>query len=192
MTSDFENFRQEFKAAMCQRFGSDKVVEFWGNQDAKIVSIGQAPSQSGLRNQKPFSDKSGERLRRQWYKISDEEFYNPDNFYLTAVGMYFPGKDKHGGDLRPDLEFGRIWLTREVSFLHPELFLIIGRMATEFFFPKKPFKDLIYNDQKINGVKTFVLPHPSPVNIKWFKDNPEFERERIPVIRSKLQEILVT
>lgn len=188
--TDFEKFRKQFKDAMCKQFGSDKVCGFWGDEDAKIVSIGQAPSQSGIKNQKPWSDKSGQKLRNEWYKISEEDFYNKDNFYLTAMGMYFPGKDKQGGDLRPDVQFAKIWLTQEVSYLNPKLYLIIGRMAAEFFFPKKDFKELIFKDQKINGIKTYVLPHPSPVNIKWFKDNPEFEKSRIPVIRKEIHKIL--
>ena len=35
-----------------------------------------------------------------------------------------------------------------------------------------------------------VLPHPSPLNIKWFKDHPEFMKERIFQIRKIINEIL--
>ena len=35
-----------------------------------------------------------------------------------------------------------------------------------------------------------VLPHPSPLNIKWFKDYPEFMKERISQIRKIINEIL--
>lgn len=141
----------------------------WGNQKAKIVSISQAPSLSVIKNQKPFSDKSGEKLRKLWYQVSDKIFYNPDNFYFTAVGMYFPGKDKKGADLKPSFKWAEEYLNRELSYLKPQLYLILGRVAAKFFFPKKDFTNLVFTDQQINGVLALVLPHPSPANIKWFK-----------------------
>jgi len=97
--------------------------------------------------------------------------------------MYFPGKDKKGGDLKPSLEFAKEWLPKELTYLKPSLFLVIGRLAAEFFFPRQVFLNLVFSDQQINGKLALVLPHPSPLNVKWFKDNPMFEKERMPIIR---------
>lgn len=182
-TEEFLGFRELMRTALVERFGKEAVCPFWGNQTAKVVSISQAPSASVIKNQRPFSDKSGEKLRNIWYQVPSEIFYNPDNFYFTAVGMYFPGKDKKGGDLKPSLEFAREWLPKELNFLSPKLFLIVGRLAAEFFFHKENFRDLVFADQVISGKLAFVLPHPSPLNIKWLKDNPEFEKVRLPTIR---------
>ncbi len=176
--NEFQKFRNEMRKTLQKEFG-EFVCPFWGNQGAKIVSISQAPSASVIRNQKPFSDKSGERLSNEWYKISDEVFYNPSNFYFTAIGMYFPGKDKKGGDKKPSFNLANRWLMREISYLNPRLYLIIGRIAAEFFFPKQTFADLVFNDQELNKTRALVLPHPSPVNIKWFKDHPDFEKKEI-------------
>ena len=187
--SDFEKFRKDFQKALETNFGKENVLPFWGNQNAKIVHIGQAPSSSGVKNKKPFTDKTGEKLR-SWYGTSEEVFYNPENFYFTAIGMYFPGKSKNGGDKLPSLPFAKEWLTNEISFLHPKLFILLGRTAANFFFPKKIFKELVFEDQAINGVKTFVIPHASPLNIKWFKDNPEFLKKRLPEIKNYIRTIL--
>lgn len=176
--------------SLAKEFGIENVCPFWGNQNAKIVHISQAPSLSVVKNQKPFSDKSGERLRNSWYQVSDETFYNPDIFYFTAVGMYFPGKDNKGGDRKPDSKLAMKWLTEELSHLSPEIYLIIGGVAAKFFFPDKKLNDLIFSKQEINGIPAFVLPHPSPINIKWFKDNPEFEKSRISIIRKNIHKIL--
>lgn len=175
---EFTKFRGKMRNVLKKKFGRQSAP-LWGNQHAKIVSISQAPSQLVIKNQKPFSDKSGERLKKEWYQVSDEDFYNPDNFYFTAIGMYFPGKDKKGNDKKPNFNWANQWLIQELSFLKPELYLILGRLAAEFFFPKKEFKELVFNNQKLNGVLTFVLPHPSPVNIKWFKDHPNFKKNKI-------------
>lgn len=187
-SSDFFTFRTEMKKALRKKYGR-LACPTWGNQKAKIVSISQAPSLSVIKNQKPFSDKSGEKLRK-WYRVSDEIFYNPDNFYFTAIGMYFPGKDKKGTDLKPSFQWASEWLNQELSYLNPKLLLVLGQVAANFFFPKKDFINLVFEDQQIKGVPVLVLPHPSPVNIKWFKDHPEFENQRLPEVRRHIHLIL--
>ncbi|NNE69881.1 MAG: hypothetical protein HKN29_05900, partial [Rhodothermales bacterium] len=34
------------------------------------------------------------------------------------------------------------------------------------------------------------LPHPSPRNIRWFRTNPWFEAEVIPVLQARVSELL--
>ncbi len=189
-SNDFLDFRKKIKESLSKKFGKENVCPFWGNQNAKIVHISQAPSLSVIKNRKPFTDKSGEKLRNEWYQVSKETFYNKNNFYFTAIGMYYPGKSKNGGDKRPSHRIANKWLKEELTYLDPKLFLIIGGVAANFFFPDKTLTELVFVNKKINNKPTFVLPHPSPINIKWFKDNPEFEKERIKNIRNKIQEIL--
>jgi uracil-DNA glycosylase family 4 len=189
MSNDFLKFQKDFKQALLQTFG-ENAAPLWGNQNAKIVSISQAPSLSVLKYGKPFFDQSGQRLRNNWYQISESDFYNPDHFYFTSVVMHFPWKDKKGKDKKPNTTFAKTWLPLELKFLKPKLFIIIGKMSADFFFPKKDFTDLIFHDQYINGVLTFVLPHPSPANFKWFIDHKEFESERVLRIRKEIHRVL--
>ena len=42
-----------------------------------------------------------------------------------------------------------------------------------------------------NAGSCFVLPHPSPLNIKWFKNNPQFEREKLTQIRAAIKKIVL-
>lgn len=189
-SKNFNSFRERMRDSLIKRFGSENICPFWGNQDAKIVHISQAPSLSVIKNRKPFADKSGEKLRSEWYQVSERVFYNPDNFYFTAVGMYFPGKNKNGGDNKPSLKIAEKWLKEELSYLSPKLYLILGGLAADFFFPGQKLANLVLSDQKINGVRAFVLPHPSPLNIKWFKDNPAFEEKRLTDIRNSVRQIV--
>ena len=69
-----------------------------GNEKSKIVQISQAPSKTVHETLKPFTDQSGKKLKYEWYQITDEIFYNPDNFYITALAHCYPGKDKNGND----------------------------------------------------------------------------------------------
>lgn len=189
-SQNFLSFRRKMRGYLAKKFGEENTCPFWGNQNVKIVHISQAPSLSVVKNRKPFTDKSGERLRNKWYQVSEKVFYNPDNFYFTAVGMYFPGKDKNGGDKKPSSKMAEKWLREELSYLAPELYLILGNLAANFFFPRKRLNDLVFSDQEINGKLAFVLPHPSPINIKWFKDNPKFENNRLLVIRNSIYSVL--
>ena len=50
--------------------------------------------------------------------------------------------------------------------------------------------DLVFQDLTINGKKAFVLPHPSPLNMKWFRDYPEFLEKRIYEIEKAVHETL--
>jgi uracil-DNA glycosylase len=70
-----------------------------------------------------------------------------------------------------------------VDVVNNKIYVIVGKAAADFFFPKKNFIDLVFNDQKINGKPAYVIPHPSPLNVKWFKDYPEFEKERVLDVR---------
>jgi uracil-DNA glycosylase len=44
-----------------------------------------------------------------------------------------------------------------------------------------------FND---NFFDTDLMPHPSPLNIKWFKDNPDFIKKRIIEIRKIINNTL--
>ena len=180
---------KQARCQLCKEYLDPKPI-LWGNSDAKIVSISQAPSLNVSKTGKPFSDKSGEKLRKEWYQVSDDIFYNPDNFYFTAYGKCYPGRDPKGGDRKPPKICAEIWLTKEVNLLKPKLFLVLGRLPSNYLFPRKDYADLIFNNQRLNGVLTLVLPHPSPLNIKWFKDHPKFETERLPEIRKYIRKAL--
>lgn len=162
----------------------------WGDKKAKIVQISQAPSQTAIKNQKVWTDVSGKKLKHEWYQVSDEVFYNPRNFYITVLSHCFPGKDKKGSDKKPPKICAQKWFWKEISYLKPRLFIVIGKQAAEFLFPGKGYQELIFQDQKLHGVKCLVLSHPSPANVAWFKNNPEFEKRRLLQIRKAIHRAL--
>ena len=171
------------------KFGFEPNPIVWGSENAKIVHISQAPSKNVHDTNKPFNDPSGKKLR-EWYQIPDSVFYNPNLFYITAIAHCFPGKDKNGGDIKPPIICAKKWLARELSVVRNDLYLIVGRYAAKFFYPKTRYSQLIFEDQILNGKPCFILPHPSPLNKKWFKDNPDFLAKRLPQIRKEIHETL--
>jgi len=195
---DFEEFQNELrKCRYCKdvlglNFEPKPLV--WGNKNAKIVQISQAPSLRASIFGRPFSksetepDASGKRLL-EWYDIPKNVFWNPNIFYITAVAHCFPGKDK-SGDAKPPIICAKLWLWKELSYLNPKLFLVIGVYASNFIFPNKNFTELVFTDQTLLNKPCFVLPHPSPANKKWFKEHPEFERKRIVKIRAAIHDAI--
>lgn len=163
---------------------------FFGNIHSKIVQISQAPSKSVYEIGKPFFDQSGKRLREEWYQITEEEFYNPNNFYFVSLSHCYPGKNKKGKDQQPPKICFQKWVSQELELVDNKIYLIVGAMAASKIFPNIPFEELVLKDCFYHGKPTFVLPHPSPLNVKWLKDHPKFLKERMPVIRKRIQDII--
>jgi len=170
-------------------FGFEPHPIVVGNPNARIMQISQAPSRRVHETGLPFNDSSGKRLREEWYGISDKDFYNPDNFYITSIAHCYPGQSQSKGDRHPPKICSQQWLLKEMALVDNEIYIIIGRIAAEFFFPGEKMASLVFEDKQINGKPAYILPHPSPLNIKWFRDYPEFMNERIFRIRKEVQRI---
>ena len=165
------------------RFGYAPHPIVFGNEHAKIMQISQAPSQNVHKTLRPFDDASGRKLRNEWYDIDEQTFYDPDHFYITALAHCYPGKSANGGDRLPPKICAGMWLRREMEWVDNRIYVIIGARAAHYFFPNADYTELIFNDQVLNGRPTYVLPHPSPLNVGWFKAHPEFISQRIQAIR---------
>jgi len=188
----FEELKNDILACRdCrEKFGFEPIPIVRGTANSKILQISQAPSKTVHLTKKPFNDLSGNRLKFEWYQITDDIFYNEENFYITALAHCFPGKSANGGDRSPPIACAKKWLHREIEVVDNEIFVIIGQKAAKFIFPDDRFEDLIFKDNILNGKPAFVMPHPSPLNIKWFKDHPEFEAGRVITIREKIWSVL--
>lgn len=192
MINNFSELVSAIKSCRdCKKlFGFEPNPTFSGNRNAMILQISQAPSRNVHKTGRCFSDASGNKLRGEWYKISDEDFYNGNNFYISAISHCYPGKNPKGGDNKPPKHCADKWLRREIELVNCQIIILIGRCAADYFFHGKDFYGLISHNQKINDKLTIVLPHPSPLNRKWFKNHPEFEARRLPEIRKIIHNTL--
>ena len=188
----FTELKQEIlNCRLCEsKFGFEPHPIIMGNEHSKIMQISQAPSQNVHKTLKPFNDASGRKLRNEWYHISDEVFYNPDNFYIAAIAHCYPGKSPSGGDRLPPKSCAKRWLWREIELVDNEIFILLGGKAAAFFFPNEDFTSLVFKANSINGKPAYVLPHPSPLNAKWFKDHPDFLSSRVYEVEKAIHEAL--
>ena len=188
----FEKLRKEIeKCNYCEeKFGFEPHPIFLGKRNSKIVQISQAPSNNVHNSKKPFTDMSGKTLKYEWYKISDEEFYNIDNFYIGALAHCYPGKDKNGNDRLPPKCCFEKWVEKELKLLDNELYIIIGAKAAKTFFPNENYEELVFKNNSWNGKLAIVLPHPSPLNKRWIKEHPEFLDKRVVEVRKIIRRII--
>jgi uracil-DNA glycosylase len=156
----------------------------------RILLIGQTPGRKVHATGIPWADPSGDELRR-WLQVSRDEFYNTRIFGQMPMGFCYPGKGR-SGDLAPRPECAPAWHKRILEQL-PELqlILLIGSYSQKYYLGKSSRETLTENVRHFRDFlpRYFPLVHPSPRNNAWFKNNPWFEREVLPELRDKVQNI---
>ncbi len=188
----FEELEEKIKnCRYCvEKFGFVPRPIFWGKKDSKIVQISQAPSKDVHTLGRPFLDASGKTLKYSWYQLTDEEFYNKDNFFISSLAHCYPGKNKQGTDKMPPKCCYTKWVKDELKLINNEIYIIIGAASAKVFFPEEDFSELVFKNNVLNGKLAIVLPHPSPLNRRWLKEHPEFLDKRIIEVRKKIKEII--
>ncbi len=170
------------------RLGPRPIIQL--HSSARILIASQAPGRKVHETGIPFNDASGERLRT-WLGISREVFYDARQVAIIPMGFCYPGTGK-SGDLPPRPECAPAWRAAALSRLkNLQLTLVIGQYAQAYHLPNEnaSLTAMVQAWQK-HWPHTVVLPHPSPRNNLWLKRNPWFEQDLIPVLRSRVTEVL--
>lgn len=157
-------------------------------ETARILIVGQAPGARVHTTGIPWNDPSGERLRA-WMGIDKNVFYDQSHIAIIPMGYCYPGRGK-GGDLPPRRECAELWLDQLLAKLPQiELTLLVGQYAQRHFLGSRRKRSLTETTRKWQeyAPQYFPLPHPSPRNTPWFKSNPWFEQELLPVLRARIE-----
>lgn len=157
---------------------------------ARILIAGQAPGRRVHESGVPFSDASGDRLR-DWLAVSSEIFYDPKRFAILPMGFCYPGTGR-SGDLPPRPECAPQWREQLLKHLkNLQLILVIGEFAQAYHIPDagSSVTDRV-RSWRDHWPDVVPLPHPSPRNNVWLKRNLWFEAELLPVLQTRVKEIL--
>jgi uracil-DNA glycosylase len=168
--------------------GPRPVVQI--NPNARILIAGQAPGTKVHQSGVPFDDASGKRLR-EWLGVSSQQFYDENKFAILPMGFCYPGKGT-SGDLPPRPECAAHWRERVLAKLEDiELTLVIGQYAMTYHLPeyRKNVTKTVTN-WKAFWPSIMPLPHPSPRNNRWLKNNPWFEKDCLPRLQSRVELII--
>lgn len=160
---------------------------------ARVLIAGQAPGRKTHEKGVPFDDPSGDRLR-DWLGVDRHTFYNDPALAVLPMGFCYPGTGK-SGDLPPRTECAVAWRQSLLDQMKDiDLVLIIGRYAIDWHLPDaqgKKVTELARNWQS-DWPRSLILPHPSPRNNRWLKQNPWFAAEVIPMLRARVHALLKT
>jgi uracil-DNA glycosylase len=105
----------------------------------------------------PWNDRSGEQLR-DWLRMDRAQFYDASHIAVVPAGLCYPGSGKRG-DLPP-----RALGSRRKHTL-AQTVRAYRKYLPEFF----------------------PLPHPSPRNRLWMRNNPWFAKQIVPALRRRLR-----
>jgi uracil-DNA glycosylase len=164
---------------------------------ARLAICSQAPGARVHASGKPFTDPSGDRLRK-WMGVTPDEFYDEARVVIVPMGFCFPGKDRKGGDLPPRRECAERWHRRLFAALPGlDLVLAVGSYAQDFHLgaaKSKTLQETMLRWREYMKTKqrprVLPLPHPSWRNNAWLTKNPWFEAELLPVLRREVRKLL--
>lgn len=157
---------------------------------ARLLIIGQAPGTRVHTSGIPWNDPSGDRLR-DWLQLERDQFYDVSRIAIIPMGLCYPGKGK-SGDLPPRPECAPQWHGQLLGQL-PELQLklLIGKYAQDYYLGsrRRSLADTVQSCRDYLP-EFFPLPHPSPRNLRWFRNHPWFDTEVLPLLRERIATIL--
>jgi len=156
------------------------------SRGARLLIVGQAPGRRVQDSGIPWNDPSGNRLR-DWLQITPEAFYDAQRVALVPMGFCYPGKGA-SGDLPPRPECAPLWHPRLLAAMPSvTLTLLIGAYAQGRYLGDAAAKaglTATVADWRAHLARgRFVLPHPSPRNQGWLKQNPWFETDALPALQ---------
>ena len=169
--------------------GPNPIIQ--ADERARILVVGQAPGRITHGRGLPFDDVSGIRLR-EWLGVDRETFYDPTRFAMLPMGFCYPGKG-NGGDLPPRPECAENWRQPLLDRLPDiRLTLVIGQYAQAWHLGERCGKTLgaTVADWRAFWPALLPMPHPSPRNNRWLRQNPFFEADVVPVLRARVRELI--
>ena len=158
---------------------------------ARLLIVSQAPGARVHATGIPWNDASGRRLR-DWLQLDEATFYDENRVAIVPMGFCYPGR-AGSGDAPPRPECRATWHPRLLPLLrNVELTLSIGQYAQAYCLGARRKPSL---SETVRAWREYLptqlpLPHPSPRNVGWFKANPWFEAEVVPVLRERVHDLL--
>lgn len=162
----------------------------WFRPRARILVAGQAPGARVHASGRPFTDRSGDRLR-DWMGLTAAEFYDQSRVAILPMAFCFPGYDARGADLPPPALCAATWRAAALAELGPvPLTLLVGGAAIRWHLGAAEVTAAVAGWREPAGQGVFPLPHPSWRNTGWLKRNPWFEAGLLPALRQRVRELM--
>jgi uracil-DNA glycosylase len=162
----------------------------WFRPGARLLIAGQAPGARVHASGRPFTDRSGDRLR-DWTGLAEAEFYDLSRVAIVPMAFCFPGHDAKGSDLPPPPLCAATWRAPVLRALGPvPLTLLVGGAAIRWHLGRRDLTGAVADWRGPAARGVFPLPHPSWRNTGWLKRHPWFEAELLPALRARVREVM--
>jgi uracil-DNA glycosylase len=162
----------------------------WFRPGARVLIAGQAPGARVHASGRPFTDRSGERLR-DWMGVTEATFYDLSRIAIVPMAFCFPGYDAKGADLPPPPLCAARWRAQVMDAVGPvALTLLVGGAAIRWHLGQRDVTRAVADWRASAAQGVFPLPHPSWRNTGWLTRNPWFAAELLPVLRCRLEQVL--
>lgn len=159
---------------------------------ARLLIVGQAPGTRVHQTGIPWNDPSGDRLR-QWLALERDTFYDESRIAIIPTGLCYPGRAPGGGDLPPRRECAPLWHPPLRALLpRIDLTLLVGSYAQAFALGPRRQASMT---ETVRAFRDYLpayvpLPHPSWRTTLWLRNNPWFEAELLPELRTRVAELV--
>jgi uracil-DNA glycosylase len=160
---------------------------------SRLLIVGQAPGRRVHESGIPWNDPSGS-LLREWLQLDRDVFYDERRIAIIPVGFCYPGTGE-SGDLPPRPECAPHWHPKLRARLPAvRLTLLVGSYAQGYYLGARRKRTLAETVRSRSEYlpEFFPLPHPSPRNRLWMKNNAWFERDVLPQLRRRVKACLRT
>lgn len=192
MQQDFHKLKIEMQACtLCKDLPLGPNPIFQLDERARILIVGQAPGRLAQLRKRPFDDPSGDRLR-EWLGVEKSAFYADPRIGIFPMALCFPGTGSTGDNPPPKI-CAKTWRKRVLQTLeNVELTLVLGAYAIAWHLPQLKGTTVVeaVKQSSTGEDDLFVLPHPSPRNNRWLKQNAWFEADVVPRIRQRVKQNL--
>jgi len=183
-----DNFAEEIKDCRKCRVlasGRKQIVFGYGNPNADVVVVGEAPGADEDEQGKPFVGRAGKLLTDILKAIN----FTREEIYICNILKCRPPDNRN--PLPGEIENCEPYLFKQLEMIKPKLILAVGTFASQTLLrSKEPLGKLRGRFHKYKGIKMMVTYHPAALlrNPNWKKPTWEdvqlFRKEYDNLVKS--------
>lgn len=184
------------KCAHCRlRKQATQVVPGDGNPKAEVMFIGEGPGANEDKEGIPFCGAAGKFLDQLLESIG----INRRDVYITNMVKCRPPGNRDPSE--DEMKACRPWLDKQIEFINPKVFILLGRFAMGKFFPDLKISKAHGKSFKKSGKLYFIMYHPAVAlyndsfkkvmmeDMKGLKKIIDGEESEVEVLDSEASEI---